>query len=315
MARSAAVLGALLVAATLVPAATGQMPARVSSELSVTIDPVDAQEAIRPGTTASWTVHVEYRVNEGAVAVNRTEIRVWIDAEPPWATVDVDPTYLYVPVPESPGEATVTNRTRVTIAVAEDAPLPETESYHSSEYRLFVDAEAEANGNVKGSNSEDTAWVLTGHLPRVEASADPSRLELRGDETRDLRVRVRNVGNTEATARLVTDRRDGLTVDGPAEIAVPRDGTAVANLSVGAEGWLASGSRSLDLRALPMRGHLLGPPAELTVPVTVTPLPQAVLLGEQTPLEVAGFSALVVIASLVAGWPMTVWWRRRKGEA
>lgn len=311
MQRPSLVLGAALLLTAIAPFAAGQ-PTTSSSELSVSVAPEDRGEVVAPGTTVTWTVVVEYDVTEAALAWNRTEIEVRVPTHPPWATVDVDPSYLYVEVPPDPRAGNATNRTEVEIAVDDAAPLNDTRAYDAAENRLFIDAEAEANGNVDGSSDRKTVPVWTGRRPGVEIAADPPRLDLRGGETGRLTVELRNTGNTGEVVEVLANRTSGLEVDGTGTVRLRRDEVATTNLSVRAEGWLASGSRSLGLEAIPRRGDAVGPPADLTVPVEVTPLPAAVLLGEQTITEVAAFSAALVVASLLAGWPMTTWWRRRK---
>lgn len=313
MPRPSWALGAALLLTALAPVAAGQ-PTTSSSELAVHVAPEDRGGIIAPGTTVTWTVVVEYNVSETALAWNRTEIAVRVSSRPPWATVDLGATYLYVDVPLDPRAGTATNRTEVEIAVDAAAPLNGTRAYHAGENRLFIDARAEPNGNVKASSAREVVPVWTGRRPGVEIAADPPRLDLRGGETGRLTVELRNTGNTGEVVEISANRTSGLDVDGPGTVRLGRDEVVETNLSVRADGWLASGSRSLGLQAIPRRGDVVGPTADLTVPVEVTPLPAAVLLGEQTITEVAGFSAALVVASLLAGWPMTTWWRRRKQD-
>lgn len=298
----------------------------VDTHLTVTFpEDVGNLTIIRPGQTRTYNLTVVYAWEPGGYSFARTEIRFEATRSPSWATVEFVPEdFRYVQPPAvcppsrqcpTPGPAgNVTFIQQVNVTIDEEAPSFEPDWF-------TVEATAEPNtakGNLEGSSDEtdQTRQLAAGALPEVRITSSESFIQIRGGETRTIPVDVQNTGNVEVLTRLdARDLPEGIEVEVPSEVEVNRGGTTTVNMTVRVDNPLFGERAGFLLEAVPRHKQdpaVRGPRATAEVTVSVTPLPQAMLLGQMTPTEVFLFTGGLVTVFFVVGWPMTVWWEERR---
>lgn len=321
-----ALLGLSMVV-SLAPTATAQAPP-VDTQLTVHIPRDVLEEPIPPGTTRTINFTANYSWPDSGYSRDPTEITFSVrpGGAPSWVSIEWLPqSFTYVSVwPECASEAdcnepfvggsrNITHAMNVT--VLEEAP-----SFQPS--RLLLNARAEENtdnGNLKGdnwNNDGDLHFVTAGVLAQVGLSSSEAFVQIRGGETRTIPVDVQNTGNANVTVALsARDVPEGLEVALPSQVEVPHEGTTTVNMTVRVLDALQGGQTGFVLEGVPrwtQDAAVRGPRAMTEVTVDITPLPQAVLLGQMTLNEVFIFTGGLVVAFFVVGWPMTVWWEDRR---
>lgn len=318
---------ALSMVVSLAPTATAQAPP-VDTQLTVHIPRDVLEEPIPPGTTRTINFTANYSWPDGGYSRDPTEITFAVrrGGAPSWVSIEWLPqSFTYVSVwpacaseedcnePFVGGSRNITHAMNVT--VLEEAP-----SFQPS--RLLLNARAEENtdnGNLKGDNWNNDGnlhFVTAGVLAQVGLSSSEAFVQIRGGETRTIPVDVQNTGNANVTVALsASDVPEGLEVVLPSQVEVPHEGTTTVNMTVRVLDALQGGQTGFVLEGVPRWAEdaaVRGPRAMTEVTVDITPLPQAVLLGQMTLNEVFIFTGGLVVAFFVVGWPMTVWWEDRR---
>lgn len=146
---------------------------------------------VQPGTTATVTVNVTYRWDDGAQIVAQGETTVTLNSTvsfaplvgAPWASLSLNPETLTFTPGLQAGQEVQTSE--LNIVVAQDAPA-------FLQAPITVRAVAEQNGQMQAQSADQSAGLYAAFAPSV-AVQDRGAIELSGSGT--VRVPVENRGN------------------------------------------------------------------------------------------------------------------------
>lgn len=325
-----AVLALALLA--LVPSAQAQDTAAVATQIQLGIsgfsepdggDSSTLQVPIAPGKSRTFTLFVNYTWEQGGYSMDATNIHLRTRAGAGWLRPSLDQTLVRAHPPDAPGMAgTDTIEVNLTLSVSEEAPAFDGEF-------VFVEGRAEQNADPGRGNLQrapENGWnryaglVNAGVLAQVRVTPEERLIQIRGGETRTIGVDVENTGNVNLTSSLkAIETGDNIDVDiGGGDVEIPVEGTTQTDMTITVDDILAGGESGFVLEARPeatdeaQSGTSTISRTDLSL--SMTPLPMAVLFGDQTIFEVFLFTAIFVSASFAAAWPMTHWYETRRKE-
>lgn len=240
---------ACLLLAVAASSAAGQLPAQtVASTTSVLLE--DIGGPVAPGSVRNLSVTVTYNPGLGAVPVGPTRVTVEAVEVPSWATFVIDPDSFdlsYDPTSADPTTGTAPPEQRAVavgvLSVSAGAPA-------FLRGNLTLIAEAQPNGNIRGSQGTTQVFVIPGFNGTLRIDA-PDEVTIRGGIGEGVEFSLTNLGNSEALITFALPSKPELALTTlPEPVTVAPNETIMRTIGLRAS-WVEGGSGLLTIQATP----------------------------------------------------------------